>query len=70
MSKVVRNRKETTVSFSMNKLKSLVTAPTKQKTDEVEAPLFQAKIAPESNSSAEKELTKNFSKDMFKRMEI
>ena len=54
----------------MNKLKSLATAPTKQKTDEVEARLFKAKIAPESNSSADKELTKNFSKDMFKRMEI
>ena len=67
---MVRNRKETTVSFSMNKLKSVVTAPTRQKTDEVEARLFRAKIAPESNSSAEKELTKNISKDMFKRMEI
>ena len=70
VSKVFRNRKETTVSFSTNKLKSLVTAPTKQKTDEVEARLFRAKIAPESNSSADKELTKNFSKDMFKHMEI
>ena len=67
---MVRNRKETTVSFSMNKLKSVVTAPTRQKTDEVEARLFRAKIAPESNSSAEKELTKNISKDMFKGMEI
>ena len=67
---MVRNRKETTVSFSMNKLKSVVTAPARQKTDEVEARLFRAKIAPESNSSAEKELTKNISKDMFKRMEI
>ena len=70
VSEMVRNRKETTVSFSMNKLKSVVTAPTRQKTGEVEARLFRAKIAPESNSSAEKELTKNISKDMFKRMEI
>ena len=70
VSEMVRNRKETTVSFSMNKLKSVVTAPARQKTDEVEARLFRAKIAPESNSSAEKELTKNISKDMFKRMEI
>ena len=54
----------------MNKLKSVVTAPTRQKTDEVDARLFRAKIAPESNSSAEKELTKNISKDMFKRMEV
>ena len=67
---MVRNRKETTVSFSMNKRKSVVTAPARQKTDEVEARLFRAKIAPESNSSAEKELTKNISKDMFKRMEV
>ena len=67
---MVRNRKETTVSFSMNKLKSVVTAPTRQKTGEVEARLFRAKIAPESNSSAEKELTKNISKDMFKGMEV
>ena len=70
VSEIVRNRKETTVSFSMNKLKSVVTAPTRQKTDEVEARLFRAKIAPESNSSAEKELTKNISKDMFKGMEV
>ena len=54
----------------MNKLKSVVTAQTRQKTDEVEARLFRAKIAPESNSSAEKELTKNISKDMFKGMEV
>ena len=70
VSEMVRNRKETTVSFSMNKLKSVVTAPTRQKTDEVEARLFRAKIAPESNSSAEKELTKNISKDRFKGMEV
>ena len=67
---MVRNRKETTVSFSMNKLKSIVTAQTREKTGEVEARLFRAKIAPESNSSAEKELTKNISKDMFKGMEV
>ena len=54
----------------MNKRKSVVTAPTRQKTDEVEARLFRAKIAPESNSSAEKELTKNISKDRFKGMEV
>ena len=54
----------------MNKVKSVVTAPTRQKTDEVEARSVRAKIAPESNSSAEKELTKNISKDLFKRMEV
>ncbi|CAH3152447.1 unnamed protein product, partial [Porites evermanni] len=48
----------------------VVTAQTRQKTEEVEARLFRAKIAPESNSSAEKELTKNISKDMFKGMEV
>ena len=61
---------EPTVSFSRNKLKRVVTAQTRQKTEEVEARLFRAKIAPESNSSAEKELTKNISKDMFKGMEV
>ena len=70
VSEMVRDRKESTVTFSMNKLKNVVTQPTRQKTDEVEARLFRAKIAPENNSSAEKELTKNISKDMFKRMEI
>ena len=67
---MVRNRKETTVSFSMNKVKSIVTAQTREKTGEVEARLFRAKIAPESNSSAEKELTKIISKDMFKGMQV
>ena len=70
VSEMVRNRKETTVSFSMNKLKSVVLAQTRQKTGEGEARSFRAKIAPESNSSAEKELTKNISKDMFKGMEV
>ncbi|CAH3044748.1 unnamed protein product [Porites lobata] len=46
------------------------TRQTRQKTGEVEALLFRAKKAPESNSSAEKELTKNISKDMFKGMEV
>ena len=40
VSKIVKNRKETTVSFSMNKFKSVFKAPTRQKTDEVEARLF------------------------------
>ena len=67
---MVRNIKETTVSFSMNKVKSIVTAQTREKTGEVEALLFRAKKAPESNSSAEKELRKNISKDRFKGMEV
>ena len=67
---MVRNRKETTVSFSMNKVKSIVTAQTRKKTGEVEARFFRAKIAPESNSSAEKELTKIIGKDMFKGMPV
>ena len=49
VSEMVRNRKETTVSFSMNKVKSVVTAQTRQKTGEVEARLFRAKIATGSN---------------------
>ncbi|CAH3044742.1 unnamed protein product, partial [Porites lobata] len=67
---VVEKPNKPSLSFSTNKLKSVVTAQTRQKTEEVEARLFRAKIAPESNSSAEKELTKNISKDMFKGMEV
>ncbi|CAH3020417.1 unnamed protein product [Porites evermanni] len=51
-------------------VKSIVTAQTREKIGEVEALLFRAKIAPESNSSAEKELTKNIIKDRFKGMEV
>ena len=58
------------MSFSLNRLRRAVTAPQRETTEAVEARFFRAKIAPESNSSAEKELTKNISKDMFKRMEI
>ena len=58
------------MGFSMNKFKSIFKAQTRQKTGEVEARLFRAKIAPESNSSAEKELSTNISKDMFKRMKV
>ena len=36
----------------------------------LEARLFRAKIAPDSNTSAQEELRKNISKDMFERMEI
>ena len=70
VSEMFRNRKESAVSFSMNRLRRAVTAPQRETTEAVEARFFRAKIAPESNSSAEKELTKNISKDMFKRMEI
>ena len=49
VSEMVRNRKETTVSFSMNKVKSVFTAQMRQKTGEVEARLFRAKIATGSN---------------------
>ncbi|XP_068723012.1 mismatch repair endonuclease PMS2-like [Montipora capricornis] len=67
---VVRNRKEKKVNFSMIKLKTNIERPRKEKFQEAEARLFRAKIAPDSNSSAEKELTTNISKDMFERMEI
>ncbi|CAH3187766.1 unnamed protein product [Porites lobata] len=67
---VVEKPNGPSLSFSMNKLKSVVLAQTRQKTGEGEARSFRAKIAPESNSSAEKELTKNISKDMFKGMEV
>lgn len=65
-----RDRKESTVNFSMDNLITNVKKPQREKTRAVEARLFRAKIAPESNSSAESELRKNISKDMFKRMEI
>ena len=67
---VVRNRKEVTVSFSMDKLKSAAKTQQREEAKAVEARLFRAKIAPDSNSTAEKELRKNISKDMFKRMEV
>lgn len=54
----------------MIKLKTNIEKPRKEKFQEAEARLFRAKIAPDSNSSAEKELTTNISKDMFERMEI
>ena len=59
-----------TVNFSMDKLKNTVKTPSREKMEGVEARLFRAKITPDSNSSAEKELRKNISKDMFKEMEI
>lgn len=67
---VVRNRKEVTVSFSMDKLKSAAKTQQGEEAKAVEARLFRAKIAPDSNSTAEKELRKNISKGMFKRMEV
>lgn len=70
ISGIVRNRKEVTVSFSMDKLKSAAKTQQREEAKAVEARLFRAKIAPDSNSTAEKELRKNISKDMFKRMEV
>ena len=70
VSDIVRNRKEITASFSMNKVKTMLKSPLKKKTEAIAARLFREKIAPDTNSNAEKELTKNISKDMFKRMEI
>lgn len=65
-----RNRKEIAVDFSMDALKTTVKKPLREKAVGLEARLFRAKIAPDSNSSAEKELRKNISKDMFESMEI
>lgn len=65
-----RERKGITVNLSMDKLKNIVKTPSREKREGVEARLFRAKITPDSNSSAEKELRKNISKDMFKEMEI
>ncbi|XP_078365441.1 mismatch repair endonuclease PMS2-like isoform X2 [Oculina patagonica] len=67
---IVRNRKEVTVSFSMDKLKSKAKTQQREEAKAVEARLFRAKIAPDSNSTAEKELRKNISKGMFQQMEV
>ena len=67
---VFGERKGITVNFSMGKLKNILKTPSGEKRDGVEARLFRAKITPDSNSSAENELRKNISKDMFKEMEI
>ena len=70
ISDIIRSRKEITTDFSMEKLKSNVKTLLRMKTEGVDARLFRAKITPDSNSSAEKELRKNISKEMFERMEI
>ena len=67
---VVRSRKEKKVNFCLEKLKRTVKKPNKERTREAEARLFRAKIAPDSNSSAENELRKNICKEAFERMEI
>lgn len=70
ISDIIRSRKEITIGFSMENLKTKVKTPLRMKTEGVDARLFRAKITPDSNSSAEKELRKNISKEMFERMEI
>lgn len=70
VSGIFRDRKEMTVNFSLDKLKSKAKTLQSEITGAVEARLFRAKIAPDSNSTAEKELRKNINKDMFKRMEV
>ena len=67
---VFRNRKEVTVNFSMDQLRRKTKIQRRENSGTVEARLFRAKIAPDSNSSAENELRKNISKDMFQRMEV
>ena len=68
--RVFRNRKEVTVNFSMDQLRRKARTQLRENSGTVEARLFRAKIAPDSNSSAENELRKNISKDMFQRMEV
>ena len=70
VSRAFRNRKEVTVNFSMDKLKCKARMQQREIPGAVEARLFRAKIAPDSNSSAENELRRNISKDMFQRMEV
>lgn len=67
---IVRNRKEKKVNFCLEKLKRPVKKPNKEMIKETEARLFRAKIAPDSNSSAENELRRNICKEAFERMEI
>lgn len=67
---VFRNRKEVTVNFSMDQLRRKTRAQRRENSGAVEARLFRAKIAPDSNSCAENELRKNISKDMFQRMKV
>ena len=67
---IVRSRKEKKVDFCLEKLKRIVKKPNKEMIREAEARLFRAKIAPDSNSSAENELRKNICKEAFERMEI
>lgn len=68
--RVFRNRREVTVNFSMDQLKRKPKTQQRESSGAVEARLFRAKIAPDSNSSAENELRKNISKEMFQRMEV
>ena len=70
VSHTFRNRKEVTVNFSMDQLKCKARTQQRENSGAVKARLFRAKITPDSNSSAENELRKNISKDMFQRMEV
>ena len=66
----LKGRNEVTVNFSMTELKTRSRKTTIKHSAEVEARQFSAKISPHSNFSAEKELKKNVSKDMFRKMDI
>ena len=70
VSRSFRNRKEVTANFSIDQLKCKARSQQREIPGAVEARLFRAKIAPDSNSSAENELRRNISKDMFQRMEV
>ena len=70
VSHILRNRKEVTVNFSMDQLKCKARTQRRENSGAVEARLYRAKIAPDCNSSAENELRKNISKDMFQKMEV
>lgn len=70
VSHILKNRKEVTVNFSMDQLKCKAKTQQRENSGAVEARLFRAKIAPDCNSSAENELRKNISKDMFQKMEV
>lgn len=71
LSKMMSERKQVSVKFDMNSLRSSVGMGNKESTKQsVEARLFRAKITPESSKDAEEELGRQVDKRMFAEMEI
>lgn len=66
----LEQRKVATVDFKMKQLQEAVKIDENSDRQESISRSFRAKIAPENNTAAEEELTKNINKDSFKNMEI